>query len=199
MSLFRSLSISSRSSIEPIDTTAVNSHLKIQTTIEDSLLAGWIKAARIQLEHKLKRALVPSSFLMIRDSFADDIELLYPPLSSSASDVVITYINGTGGTSTVSSTVYTVDYRSEPGRIYLAYSASWPTDVRDVEGAISIAYSAGYTTATIPQNAVEWIKQRVGIAYKYREPVLDMRGVHTLQRYFVDGLVDDLLVSSTTV
>jgi len=196
--IIRSLTVSSRSTIEPIETSSVNSHLKIQSTIEDSLVSGYISAARIQLENKIKRALVPSSFLMVCDSFAEDIELLYPPLSTSASDVVIQYTNSTGGTSTVESTVYTVDYRSSPGRIYLAYNSAWPTDIRDVEGAVRISYSAGYTTATIPQNALEWMKLRIGVAYKHREGVLDMRGVHYLHRYFFDGLVDDLIVFSSS-
>lgn len=195
--MLRSLTVSSRSSIEPIDSSAVNLHLRIQTTIEDALINAYIKSARIQLENKIKRALVPTSFLLVRDKFGDDVELLFPPLSTASSDVVITYINSTGGTSTVESTVYTVDYRSEPGRIYRAYNAAWPTDIRDVEGAVKIVYSAGYTTATVPQNALEWIKQRVGIAYKYREPVIDIGGGRQLSRYFFDGLVDDLIVVST--
>lgn len=192
----RSLSISSQSSIEPIDTSAVNAHLKIQTTLEDTLMLGYIRSARIQLENKIKRALIPTSFCMQLDDFADTITLLYPPLSTSATDVVITYVNGTGTTSTVASTVYTVDWKSEPGRIYLAFDAEWPTDVRDVPGAIKISYAAGYTTATIPENAALWLKLRAAEMYKYREPIIE-RGVNYLRRDFLDGLIDNLFNYST--
>lgn len=196
--MYRSLTISSRSTILPIDTSAINSHLKIQTTVEDSLITNYLKAGCRVLTNKIRRAIVPTSYLMEHDVFIDDIELPFPPLSTASSDVVITYINSSGGTSTASSTVYTVDYKCEPGRIYLAYDASWPSDVRSVEGAIKIAYSAGYTTATIPDNAIEWLKQWVGVAYKYREPVIDIRTA-ALQRYFFDGLIDDLIVYSTSI
>lgn len=192
----RSLSISSHSTIEPVDTTALRAHCRIQTTAEETLLGQYIKAARIELENKLKRALIPTSFLMELDDFSDTITLLYPPLSTASSDVVITYIDSSGGTATVESSVYTVDPKSEPGRIYLAYNANWPTNIRYVLGCVKIAYSAGYTTATVPENVKTWIMQRAAVMYKYRESVLD-RSVNYLERRFIDGLVDDLFVYST--
>lgn len=199
MSNIRSLTVSSRASIEPIDTTALRSHLRIQTTSEDALCAQYIKAARIALENKLSRSLIPTSYSMALDDFYDPIILPYPPISSTSGDVLITYVNTTGGTSTCSATVYTVDYNSEPGRIYLAYDASWPTDVRDVEGAITIAYKAGYTTATCPENAKLWLQHRAGVYYEHREPIIEGRSLTYIKRDFIDGLVDDLLVFSTSI
>jgi len=193
----RSLIVSSISTSEPITLGALKEHLRIQSTMEDRLVTGYIKAARIQLENKIKRALIPTSYEMKLDMFRDTITIPMPPLSSTAADVVITYINSTGGTSTCNATNYTVDYKSEPGKIYLAYDASWPTDVRDVEGAISIAFSAGYTTATIPENAKLWLKYRVGVAYEHREPIIEGRSIGYIKNEFVDGLVDDLLNYST--
>jgi len=188
----RSLSVSSISTAEPITITVAKDHLRVQTTMEDRLIAVYIKAARIQLENKVKCALVPTSYEMKLDVFRDTMTIPMPPLSSTAADVVITYVNSTGGTSTCSATNYTVDYKSTPGKIYLAYDASWPTDVRDVEGAISIAFRAGYSTATIPENAKLWLKYRVGVAYSHREPIIQGGSLTYIRNDFIDGLVDDL-------
>lgn len=196
--IMRSLIVSSISTREPITLTAVKDHLRIQSTMEDRLIKSFIKAARIQLENKIKRALVPTSYEMKLDVFSNTMTIPMPPLSSTAADIVITYINSTGGTSTCSATNYTIDYKSAPGKIYLAYDAAWPTDVRDVEGAINIAFSAGYTTATIPENAQLWLKYRVGVMFEHREPVIEGRSIGYLKNNFVDGLVDDLLNYSTT-
>lgn len=193
----RSLSISSISTQEPITLGAVKEHLKIQSTMEDRLLAGYIKAARIQLGNKIKCALIPTSYEMKLDVFRDTMVIPMPPLSSTSADVVITYINSTGGTSTCSATNYTVDYKSTPGKIYLAYDASWPTDVRDVKGAISVAFRSGYSTATIPENSKLWLKYRVGAAYLHREPIRQGGALTYIRKDFVDGLVDDLYNYST--
>jgi uncharacterized phiE125 gp8 family phage protein len=195
----RTFTISSISTSEPITINDVKEHLRIQTTAEDRILAGYIKVARIELSNKIKRTLIPTSYLMEIDSFKDTIILPLPPLSSTSADVVIKYINSSGGTSTCSSTVYTVDYRSEPAKLYLAHDASWPTDVRDVEGAIKISFKAGYTTATIPENAALWLKYRVGVMYEHREPIIEGRTITVISRNYIDGLVDDLLNYSTEI
>jgi uncharacterized phiE125 gp8 family phage protein len=193
----RSLSVSSISTHEPLTLGAVKDHLKIQSTMEDRLVKGYIKAARIILENKIKCALIPTSFQMKLDVFRDTVTIPMPPLSSTSADVVITYINSTGGTSTCSATNYTVDYKSTPGKIYLAHDASWPTDVRDVEGAISVAFRSGYTTATIPENAKLWLKMRIGVAYLHREPIIQGGSLNYIKTPFFDGLVDDLFNYST--
>ena len=189
----RSLVRSSVSATEPIDTTACNLHLKVQSTVEDSLLAIYIKAARLQCENIIRRALLPTSFALYMDRFYDDFSLPMPPISSSSTDLVITYLDSTGGTSTVSATNYVVDYNSEPGRVFLATSGVWPSDILDTENAVKVAYRAGYTTANLPENARVWLMQRVGVLYKYREPVININ-VSELPRNFIDGLLDDLVV-----
>lgn len=193
----RSLTISSISTTEPLTLSDAKEHLKIQTTAEDRLIKGYIKASRIQLENKIKRALIPTSYNMKLDSFQDIITMPYPPLSSTIANVVITYINATGTTSICASTCYTVDYESEPGKIYLAYNAAWPTDIRLIESAVKIAFRTGYTTATMPENAKLWMKYRVGMMYEHREPIIEGRTISYIKRDFIDGLVDNLLVFST--
>ena len=127
------------------------------------------------------------------DKFYNDFSLPMPPISSSATDLVITYLDSTGGTSTVSSTNYVIDYNSEPGRIFLASSGIWPTDILDTQNAVKVAYKAGYTTANLPESINVWLLQRVGVMFKYREPLVNLKPSE-LPRNFIDGLLDEHIV-----
>ena len=189
----RSLTLSSVSTTEPVSLDEAKNHLRIQTTAEDTQIQTWITVARKQCENLTRRALVSSSWLLVTDDFCSDaIVIPRPPLSSLSSLVVITYTKTTGDSTTVSSTVYDVDYRMEPAQIRLAYDQSWPTDVRDQPGSVSIAYKSGYSTATIPQEMRQWILERVGVFYNHRESlILDPRTLGEIPRSFVDGLLDE--------
>ncbi len=185
-----SLRVSSESTQEPITVGEVKSFLRIQTTAEDRLIGSLIKASRRVCENKIKRALVPTSFQMTIDQFESTIVLPRPPLSTLSSLVVITYSDTAGTVSTCDSTNYTVDAKSEPGKIYLAYDADWPDDVRDVENAIIISYKSGYTTANIPEEIRTWIMMDVGDRYEHRESLHEGGRLEPLPRSFKDGLLD---------
>lgn len=190
---FRSLTLSSVSTTEPVSVAEVKTSLRIQTSAEDTLLGTMITVARKQCENMIKRSLIPSSWLLVLDSFSsDDVTLPRPPLSTDTSKLLVTYIDTTGGTSTVSSTVYDVDSNMEPGQIRLGYNQSWPSDIRGHEGVISVAYASGYTTATIPEEIKQWICQRVGTFFEHRESMLlDGRKLVNIPYQFVDGLLDE--------
>lgn len=195
---FRNFRLSSQSSTEPVTVSEVSCHLRIQTTIEDALMLTYIKSARLRCEGLIKRALVPSSFIVTLDAFpSGEIILPRPPLSTQNSKIVISYIDSSGDTQTVSSTVYEVDHLAEPGEIRLAYDQNWP-DVRNHPGVIRIAYASGYistassSTSLIPQDIKQWIMSRAGVMYMHREPlILDPRALAELPRDFVDGLLDE--------
>jgi uncharacterized phiE125 gp8 family phage protein len=193
------LRISSASTIEPVAVTDVKTHLRIASTAqggsssEDTLLQGYITAARQQAENQTKRALIPTSFEILYDGFYSSVIELprAAPLSTStAADLVITYRKTTGDTTTLDSTYYTVESRTEPASIRLNYGSQWPTNVQTSEGALSIAYKSGYTTATCPESVKTWIKIRVGELYNHREPLITGTIVADVPRTYVDGLLD---------
>jgi uncharacterized phiE125 gp8 family phage protein len=76
----------------------------------------------------------------------------------------------TGGTSTVqTSTDYTVDIKSTPGRIYPAYSKSWPA-TRWQRNAVTVRYVAGYgLPAAVPEGIKAAMKLLIGNWYEQRE------------------------------
>lgn len=184
------LQISSISTAEPVSVDEVKTHLKIQTTAEDSLIDAYITAARQQCENVIKRSLVDTQWLLtIDDFYSSHIELPRPPLSTKSTEVIITYTDTTGGSTTVSDTAYTVMHQGEPGFVKLNYNEEWPTNVQDSAGSVQITYRSGYSTSTCPMAIKQWIKIRVGQMMEYREALTD-REPQPIPRDFVDGLLD---------
>ena len=189
---------------EPVSVAEVKAHLRITTVDDNELLEGYIKATRHQAENYMKRQILPATWQLKFDDFNNStqaIKLPRPPLSSTASDVTITYINSTvagSSSTTLSSTAYTVDNDSEPGRVYPSYGNDWPTDVLDVNHAVTVQYITGYvSTSSVPENIKLWIKQSVGMMYEFREPAFTNNRLEMMQevpRAYFNALLDPYVV-----
>ena len=192
------LTLVSESTIEPVTVAELKTYLRMESTdstAEDGLLGLYITVARKQAEHLTRRALITKTWQLRLDDFANDtaiIELPKPPLSTASTNVSITYIKDTtaGDTTTIGSTVFTVDSNSEPGRIYPAYGNEWPDAIRDQKHAITIQYVSGYSTTTIPQPVIQWIKMRALDMFENRESITEAR-LEEIPRSYVDGLLDE--------
>jgi uncharacterized phiE125 gp8 family phage protein len=173
----------------------VRDHLRVDSTYENELLTSMSVAAELLAENKTRRALTQKQFELTLDDFpgaTDAIPLPFPPLSASATDVTITYLDESSGNSTtLAATCYTVDYKSEPGRIYPTYGNEWP-DVYDVRNAVTITYYSGYSTCPAPVKT--WMKMRVGDMYEHRESMVEGRSIEKLGRSYVDGLLDPYIM-----
>jgi len=176
----------------------VKDFIKMQgSTYEDHLIESMIKAADLQAENYMKRALLPQTWQIKIDDFPGstyEIVLARPPLSSSSSNVTITYVvDSTAGTSTTfPSTSYVVDYFSEPGRLYPSYESEWPT-ARGDRHSVTITYICGYENqAAIPEDIKTWVKLRVASMFENRESFTIGSGNFLTEqpRSFVDGLLD---------
>lgn len=173
--------------------------LSTTSTAEDALLTAWIKVAEDYAENYTKRALMRQQWEFRLDSFPGEdgeIELPRPPLSTASTDLVISYVEDTtvGNTTSVASTAYTIDYYSEPGKVYPSYDNEWPDTFRDERNAVRITYFSGVTVATaVPETIRQWIKLRVGAMYEHREALMAGNWANQtveLPRNFVDGLLD---------
>ncbi|MDY6844232.1 MAG: head-tail connector protein [Thermodesulfobacteriota bacterium] len=186
----------SKSTNEPVSIDEVKAHLRILTTSEDNLLGVYIISARSYAENLIKSELTTATRKLILDDFPGEdkeIELPRPPLSTSSSDVSIEYINTTGATASVTTSVYVVDHESRPGRIYCGYDQEWP-DTRNENGAVRITYKCGYSTGACPEPIKHWIKLRVGAMYENREALSNDGVINRMQYSFVDGLLDEFRV-----
>lgn len=137
---------------EPISVDEMQTHGRITGSDLDPIIRNAIVASRRYVEEIIGRALINRSYTLERDTFADEMRLPYPPLSSVTQ---IQYVDTDGDTQTLSSDVYTVDTTREPGLVRLGYDQSWPA-TRDYPGAVTIEYVAGYGDG--PEDVPEQIK-----------------------------------------
>lgn len=138
-------------------------HLRISDAYEDALIEGLILAATEAAEAITKRALCKQTWDYLLDHFCGCMTLPKAPLQSVEN---ISYVDGKGDKQTVDPAVFTVDTASEPGRVYLAYSQSWPT-TRRIPHAVTIRIVAGYDE--IPSSIQAAVKLMVGHWFENRE------------------------------
>ncbi len=140
---------------------------------DEDTLSSLITSARQHWENVLNRAFITQTWYYYPDEFPDDdfIELPFAPLQSvngityTLSGDATTYLN------TFSSSDYSVDTDSEPGRIVLNYGKSWPSGSLATKNPIRIEFVAGYGAAAsnVPAIIKTWIKALTAKFYDTRE------------------------------
>ncbi|MDO8313069.1 MAG: hypothetical protein Q7T25_14135 [Sideroxyarcus sp.] len=159
-------------------------------TTSDPLLNVLIASARATAEQYLHRYLVAQTLDAYFDAFPmkAPYEFVLPPLATVTS---ITYVDEDGASQTLAASGYSVDAKSKPARISLAYDESWP-DTRVQNNAVTIRFVAGYgAAAAVPQCVKQWMMLRIKTAWENREAlVVGTSGMVELPSAFVDGLLD---------
>lgn len=140
---------------EPLHLDEVKAQLRIQYTSEDTLLAGFLTAARQQWEEVAGRALVAQTLVVTLDQFPcvapayaawmEGENAILLPRSPALAVASITYVDSDGATQTVPTTDYLLDSYLEPNRVILAYGKSWPS-ARYQPNSVQVTYQAGYAT-----------------------------------------------------
>lgn len=138
---------------EPLHPEDVKAHLKVEIDAEDTVIAGYLAAARRQAEDYLGRQFVVATWQLLLDSFYDQdyrsrndyrcghaIDLPRGPVMAISS---VTYVDTDGDTQTLAAADYQLD--AIRGRLAPAYGVTWPTP-RAQLNAVTITYVAGYLT-----------------------------------------------------
>ncbi len=164
------VTLSSGPGVEPITLAEAKSHLRVDTTDDDTLITSLILGARHFIENYTGRQIIQATWVLKRKGFFTELYLPKAPLSSVSS---IQYIDGDGATQTLAASTYTVDADSNPGRIVLAYLQNWPT-VRDEIHNVTITFVSGYGTATtdVPEPIRQAMRLLVAHFYETREPYI---------------------------
>lgn len=151
---------------EPVSLDEAKDHLRVTTNDDDVKITGYITAARKWVENHTSRALITQTWDMWIKSFPLSTEAIYIPKAPMQSVTSITYVDSNGSDQTVTSSIYTADTDSDPGRVYLAYDQSWPT-ARWQEKAVKIRYAAGYgdDPDDIPRDIIEGLLLQLQILY----------------------------------
>jgi len=124
---------------EPVSLDEMKLHLRVDHSNDDALITSLIRVAREYAEDVTGKAYIVRTCRQTYDYGWPEIFILRPPLALVSS---ITY-DLAGTTTTLASTEYTVDTKSEPARVYPAYGKYWPV-VRSIRNTIAINYITGY-------------------------------------------------------
>jgi len=156
--------------VEPVTVADIKSHLRIDTTDEDTLIEDYITAAREYCERYQNRAYITQTWNLTLNDFpdGDEIEIPLPPLQSITS---IKYYGTDDTEYTLSTDDYMVDTDSEVGRVVLKYAKTWPSITLRPANAVVIQFVAGYGDADtdVPERIKQAIKLLVGHLYENRE------------------------------
>ena len=168
------LTIYSKPAVEPLSVVDAKTHLHVTGNDEDTYISALITDAREHVENYTGRALINQTWDLYVDQFpyvGDVITIPKAPLSSVTS---ITYVDTAGATQTLSSSVYTADTDSEPGRVYAAYNQTFP-DIRTQSKAVKVRFVAGYGADgdSVPSPIVQAIRLLTQI--EKEQPTGDVR------------------------
>lgn len=166
--------------VEPVSLDEAKAQLRVDGDEENDFITGLIAGAREYFEEVAHRALISQTWRLSLDSWPDEIELPRAPLQSVTSvvykdaDGAPTTIGYTDEEGTWVSDTLLVDTESEPGRIVLAASQSWPSDELYRVNPIQITYVAGYgdEAGDVPAHMRQAIKLLIGHWYENREATI---------------------------
>lgn len=129
-------------SFEPLDAHETADHLRAGDDSETiGLISDYLLAAREWVENEIQTSLGQRTLTLYMDEFPREIEIRMPPLQSVTS---IVYLDSSGTSQTLSSSLYRVDTTSKPGRIEPAYGELWPYTYNVIK-AITVTCVVGYT------------------------------------------------------
>ena len=154
---------------EPLTLDEAKTYLRIDTTDEDTLIQSLIVAARVHVEQYINKKLMTQSWSIFLSQWPDGKVLELPLYPLQAVNHITTYDeNGTGHV--WSSENYSVDIRSEPGRVLS--KTKWP-DIAHPTNSIEVNCTVGYSgdREDIPEPLRQAIRHLVVHWYENRGPV----------------------------
>lgn len=181
------------SPINPVVSTAnMKTYLRVDTSDDDSLIAGLVSSTTNVMKQYLRRSLISETLELTMDGFwksgsedgliklgegvhighygsitgyGNEFDLPFRPIQSITS---IKYYDTANTENTLSSAYYSLDETG--GRVYLNEGYSFPTNLRKRE-AVKVRYVAGYgdDDTDIPAPIVQAIKMHVANLYDCRE------------------------------
>lgn len=191
----KSYTLTAAPAIEPVTLGEVLGYLRADSGPEDALLETLVGAARSYVETLTGRALIEQTWTLRADNWECDpsadegrwglasggyygqgsftgrvVTLDRTPLASVTS--VKYYPAGGGAQATMSAADYTVDTSSEPGRIVLNESASWPS-LASRPDAVEIVFVAGYGDARTDVPAELRLAVEARVNQLYTDRVMD--------------------------
>lgn len=157
---------------EPVAVAEAKSHLRVDHTDEDTLIASLVTAARLHIEVMLSRRFITQDWSLVLDFWPNSkmVSIGLGPVQ--AVNQISTFAED-GAETVFDSENYFVDTVSDPARIVRKSGAAWPAPGRQVNG-IEIAFAAGYgdNASDVPEPLRQALLLLVAHWYERREPVV---------------------------
>lgn len=151
--------------VEPVTLQQAKDNLRVVGSDEDEGIKAMITAARMMLEGRINRALVPRTVTDSLHGFYDGIRLSTAPYLDG---LTIEYYDEIGDSYALVEGTYELDTSVVPARLFSALAANWPS-TRVQRGAVRVSYRAGYDEGMVPAPLKQWILCAVGTMYQHRE------------------------------
>lgn len=164
--------ITSAPTSEPVSLDEVKAQSRIETTDEDTYLGGLIAAARAHVESMCGIAVITQTRVAKCDSFDDFARMPIAPVASVSS---VTYVDTTGSTQTLATSVYEVRTDGLSAAIVLKSGQAWPT----IQTGSRITVTAICGTAAAPAEikhailmlTAHWFNNREAVGQNNMAPV----------------------------
>lgn len=157
---------------EPVTVSEAKDYLRIDSAVEDPVVASLILAARLHIEGALDIALITQSWSLFLDRWPEGGCVPIPIGPVKSVDTLKVY-DADDVATTVSPDTYVVDLSSLRPRLVRLPGVLWPFPGRPANG-IEIALSAGYgdTPDKVPAPIRQAMLMLVAHWYEQREPVV---------------------------
>lgn len=158
--------ITTPAAADPVTLAEAKAHLRVDGTVEDSLITGLVASARDYVEAYTGIAIASRGITVKCDTFDDLAALSIAPVSAVAS---ISYVDTSGATQTLAGTVYELRADGLTGSIALKYNQAWP----EIQpgSRITVVATVGY--ATTPESLKLAILLLIALWYDNRAAASD--------------------------
>ncbi len=147
----------------------VKTHLKVDTTADDNLIAALIVACTNSAQEYTNRFFLETTLDMFADEWKEISTLLKSPVTSVDS---IKYFDQDDNQQTLDTSVYAFDMVSMPARIFLKPNQSFP-ELSERKNAIEVRYKVGVSSASDVDQAIKQaVLLTIGNYYENRQAVV---------------------------
>ena len=153
-----------------ITTSEAKTHLKVDTTADDTLIGNLIAAAVQSAQIYTNRFFLTTQIIQYGDKW-EDIKVLFK--SKVISVVSVKYYDNDNSLQTLSTDVWLADTKHQPARIGLKPDKDFPQLAHRIN-AVEVTYKVGYgdTAADVPQGIKQAVLLTIGNWYQNREEVV---------------------------
>ena len=152
-----------------LTTSEVKNHLKVDTTVDDTLIDNLISAAQNSCEEYTNRFFITKTLIQYGDVWNNISELFKSPAKTITS---IKYYNTDNVLQTLSSSIYLLDLAVMPSRIGLQPNESFPSIANRIN-AIEVTYDVGVDDPSLVDDAIKQaVLLTIGHWYANRETVV---------------------------